>query len=146
MRTSQSMTYSFSGCIVGLLGEVTQIRTKSLIFDTNNIYLIFFQKSKNVKRKKLKNQVLSFLEEYVYKQTVPFQVRYGICITSKPFSIWNGGITKVKQHADTITNHLGHLLVGQNRYRFLKMTQHNDCVNVYLYEIFVLFTFWILYS
>ena len=87
MRTSQSMTYSFSGCIVGLLGEVTQIRTKSLIFDTNNIYLIFFQKSKNVKRKKLKNQVLSFLEEYVYKQTVPFQVRYGICITSKPFSI-----------------------------------------------------------
>ena len=57
------LTYSFSGYIVGLLGKVTQIRTKSLIiFDTNNIYLIFFYKSTNVKRKKLQNQVLSFLE------------------------------------------------------------------------------------
>ena len=58
------LTYSFSGYIVGLLGEVTQITTKSLIiFDNNNIYLILFQKSTNVKRKKLQNQVLSFLEE-----------------------------------------------------------------------------------
>ena len=57
------LTYFFCRYIVGLLGEVTKIKTTSLIiFDTNNIHLIFFQKSTNIKRKKLQNQVLSFLE------------------------------------------------------------------------------------
>ena len=113
------LTYFLSGYILGLLGELTQIRTKSLIiFDTNNIYLIFFQKSTNVKRKKLQNQVLSFLEgiclqtnwwcrrvlKFCWVQPVfsdPFRVKCGICITSKPFLIGNGGITQVKQNVDT---------------------------------------------
>ena len=57
------LTYSFSGYVLWLLGEVTQTRTKSLIiFDANNIYMIFFQKNTNVKRKMLQNQVLPFLE------------------------------------------------------------------------------------
>ena len=57
------LTYFFCRYIVGLLGEVTQIKTTFLvIFDTNNIYVIFFQKSTNINRKKLQNQVLSFLE------------------------------------------------------------------------------------
>ena len=119
------LTFSFSGCIVGLLGEVMQIRTKSLIiFDTNNIYLTFFQKSTHVKRKKLQNQVLSFLEGiclliwiwwlrelFSWVQPVfsdPFWVKCGICVTSKPFLIGNGGITQVKQHADTATHTQSH--------------------------------------
>ena len=38
-----------------------------------------------------------------------------------------------------IADHLG-VLVVQNRCTFLKMTEHNLCVNVYLDKVFVLFT------
>ena len=132
------LTYSICGYIVGFLGEVTQISTKSLIiFDTNNIYLIFFQKSTNVKRKKLQNQVLSFLEEiclqtnwwtdgseefFSWVQPVfgdPFWVNWCICITSKPFLIGNAGITQVKQHADTATHTQSHKTYS-NQTPFLK--------------------------
>ena len=41
--------------------------------------------------------------------------------------------------SSAIANHLG-LLVSQNGCRFLKITKHNYCVNVYLDKIFVLFT------
>ena len=39
-----------------------------------------------------------------------------------------------------IANHLGDL-VGQNRCRFLEITEHNYYVNVYMDKIFILFTY-----
>ena len=115
------LTYSLSGYIVGLLGEVMQIRTKSLIFfGANNIYLIFFQKSTNVKRKKLQNQVLFLLERICLQANWWLRrvIFLGAACVGWSFLNWmwhlhniktllivNGGITQVKQHADTATIH-----------------------------------------
>ena len=71
------------------------------------------------KEKSYKPKFCPSWKEYVYKRTDgseelfswvqpvfgdPFRVKCGICLTSKPFLIGNGGITQVKQHADTATH------------------------------------------
>ena len=71
------------------------------------------------KEKTYKTQFCPSWKEYVFKRTDsseeslnwmqpvfsdPFRVKCGIYITSKHFLIGNGGITQVKQHADTATH------------------------------------------
>ena len=71
------------------------------------------------KEKSYKTKFCPSWKEHVYKRTDgseelfswvqhvfgdPFRVKCAICLTSKPFLIGNGGITQVKQHADTATH------------------------------------------
>ena len=75
------------------------------------------------KEKSYKTKFCPSWKEYVYRRidgseelfswvqpvfVDPFCIKCGICVTSKPFLIRNGGITQVKQNVDTATHTQSH--------------------------------------